>query len=116
MILTQLLIVLLTLLIFYTIFKSLTKRKIIEGNTTYQPYTKQEKTAYMLAQKNAANIAALKEEVDKVSGLKTIIMDISGNVAQNSENITGIVKAQQTIATKNAPGAAAYAKKNVKPN
>ena len=61
----------------------------------------------MLAQKNAANIMALKKELDDMLTLKTQVVDMSGNVAQNTENIIEMVKAQQKLATRNAPGAAA---------
>ena len=63
MIITYILIVILILLISHTLIK----KSIIEGatnsnntkNSQYQNYSQSQKTAYMLAQKNAANISVL---------------------------------------------------------
>ena len=64
-------------------------------NAKYEDYSKQEQTAYMLAQKNSANITFLKEEYDEIQKLKEKIENIQQDVNRNSQGLTSIIEQQQ---------------------
>lgn len=76
----------------------LSQFRVIEGleNKEYQGYGEQKANNPMfLATKNAANISALKDQLDKLSGLDTLIQDISGRVSLNAFNIEQFVEASK---------------------
>jgi len=83
-------------LILYQIFLAYFKGSIIEGNTGYQDYdTSDPKNVMILAQQNAGNISALRSQFGDTQNLKSVIDDISGNVANLQSQVDGLVQAQQ---------------------
>jgi hypothetical protein len=92
-----LILIFITLLIYQII---LANNSIIEGLTpssTYQPYdTNNPQNAMILAQQNAGNIQALKDQIGDISGVKN-------QVSQNTKNITTLQTqlAQMSSAQKN---------------
>lgn len=112
--LVKLLIVLFTLLIIYQIFLGNTHYYLLEGMTTdidnqqsnqqYQPYdTSNPNNVMILAQQNAGNIQVLKQQVDSILGLSKQVQDLSGNVANLSEQVYNMIQAQQQLAQSSLP-------------
>jgi uncharacterized protein (DUF342 family) len=83
--------------------------KTTEGMTNYQEYEGEKNNPMFLAQKNASNIAYLKEQITSFSQLQEKINEISTKVDENSKNITQLVEAQ----TKKADAISSSAKKNL---
>jgi hypothetical protein len=112
--LVKLLIVLFILLIIYQIFLGNTHYYLLEGMTTdidnqqsnqqYQPYdTNNPNNVMILAQQNAGNIQVLKQQVDSILGLSKQVQDLSGNVANLSEQVYNMIQAQQQLAQSSLP-------------
>lgn len=77
---------------------NLSQFRIVEGleNQNYQGYGDLKSNDPMfLATKNAANISAIKDQIDKLGGIETIIQDISGRVSLNAFNIKQFVQASK---------------------
>ena len=80
------------------------KPKIIEGNSnnddssTYQDNGLSDDPLY-LATINASNIQYLKDNLDDITNLTNIVMDLSGRILQNTNAITGISTAQANANT-----------------
>jgi hypothetical protein len=81
-----------------------------EGLTNqYQDYdVTNPNNALILAQKNAGNIAYLKERMDSIdiTNQQQIIQDISGNVQALQTQVNGLAEAQQGYATQLTGGSA----------
>lgn len=112
--LVKLLIVFFILLIIYQIFLGITHNYLLEGMTTdmnnqqsnqqYQPYdTSNPNNVMILAQQNAGNIQVLKQQVDSILGLSKQVQDLSGNVANLSEQVYNMIQAQQQLAQSSLP-------------
>lgn len=79
------------------------KPKIIEGNSnndssTYQDNGLSDDPLY-LATINASNIQYLKDNLDDITNLTSMVMDLSGRILQNTNAITGISTAQANANT-----------------
>ena len=95
---TYILIALLIFLLIGHFMPNLSQFRIVEGmeNEKYQGYGDLKSNDPMfLATKNAANISAIKEQIDQLSGIQTIIQDISGRVSLNAFNIEQFVQASK---------------------
>lgn len=95
---TYILIAILTLILIGHFMPNLSQFRIIEGleNEKYQGYGNlQSNDPMFLATKNAANISAMKEKLDELSGIETIIQDISGRISLNTFNIQQFVEASK---------------------
>lgn len=77
---------------------------VLEGLTTasqpvtyqYQPYdTNNPNNVLILAQQNAGNIQALKQQMDSLNSLNNEVQDISGNVAKLQSQVAQVIGAQQ---------------------
>ena len=81
---------------------------IIEGlENRYETYdTNNPNNALILSQKNAGNIAYLKERIDSIQGsdLNKQVQDLSGNVQTLQTQLNGLVQAQQQYATQMTGG------------
>jgi TolA-binding protein len=68
--------------------------------STYQPYDMSNPDNVMiLAQQNAGNISALKQQFDQVLGLNKQVQDLSGNFVTLQDQVNGIVMSQQQYAS-----------------
>jgi len=108
--LVKLLIVFFILLIIYQIFLGNTHYYLLEGMTTeldnqqYQPYdTNNPNNVMILAQQNAGNIQVLKQQIDSILGLNKQVQDLSGNVANLSEQVYNMIQVQQQLAQSSLP-------------
>ena len=76
-----------------------------DQNSEYQEYTKQQNTPMVLAQKNQANIQALRDQLKGLGDIQKIIADLTSRVDINEKNITALTNAQtaqgQSMAKKN---------------
>lgn len=103
--LVNILILFFLFLILYQIFLA---NNIIEGlENQYQSYdTTNPNNAFILAQKNAGNIAYLKERIDSMesSDINQEIQDLSGNVQTLQTQVNGLVQAQQQYASQMTGG------------
>jgi predicted PurR-regulated permease PerM len=103
--LVNILILFFLFLILYQIFLA---SNIIEGlENQYQSYdTNNPDNAFILAQKNAGNIAYLKERIDSMesSDINQQIQDLSGNVQTLQTQVNGLVQAQQQYANQMTGG------------
>ena len=92
------LIVLFAMLILYQLTERYFRSTIIEGNTGNSDSSSQ---AMILAQKNAGNIASLKQQFDQsgATNLKSALHDMSGNIVDLQIQINKISKANQDTAT-----------------
>ena len=103
--LVNILILFFLFLILYQIFLA---NNIIEGlENQYQSYdTNNPNNAFILAQKNAGNIAYLKERIDSMenSDINQEIQDLSGNVQTLQTQVNGLVQAQQQYASQMTGG------------
>jgi len=117
MILHNVIIILFVLLIVCHLYKVLNPVSIIEGATSYTgTYTNPnlDNDPTYLARINAANITYLKEQIDSIGNLRQQIVDVSGVVHTNSDNIKefgkqmsnnlNMMKHQITGATSNVSG------------
>ena len=59
-----------------------------EQNSQYEDYSKQQINPMVLAQKNQANIMALREQLNKLGDVQKLVNDITGRVDQNEKSIT----------------------------
>jgi hypothetical protein len=102
------------LLIIYQLFLANTHNYLLEGMTTevddqqsqtnYQPYdTNNPNNVMILAQQNAGNIQVLKQQIDSILGLNKQVQDLSGNVANLSEQVYNMIQAQQQLAQSSLP-------------
>ena len=73
---------------------------IIEGLTNeYSAYDeKNPNNALILAQKNAGNIASLKEEIDSLSGVKTTVDELKQSMELLNTQVQDLVKQQADFA------------------
>jgi hypothetical protein len=71
------------------LFLGFFNQNVIE-NFTDEEY---KNNAFILAQKNAANIQFLKEQIDGINTLKTEVLDLSNSVAFNTTNINKLTTA-----------------------
>ena len=85
------------------------KTQTTEGMTNYQEYQGEKNDPMFLAQKNASNIAYLKEQITSFSKLQEKVNELSSKVDENSKSITQLVEAQ----TKKADAISNSAKKNL---
>ena len=92
------LIVLFAMLILYQLTERYFRSTIIEGNTGNSDSSSQ---AMILAQKNAGNLASLKQQFDQsgANNLKSVLQDMSGNIANLQTQINEISQANQDTAT-----------------
>ena len=76
-----------------------------DQNSQYQEYSKQQNTPMVLAQKNQANIMALREQLAKLGDIQKLIVDLTSRVDVNEKNIQALTNAQtaqqQSMAKKN---------------
>lgn len=76
-----------------------------DQNSQYQEYSKQQNTPMVLAQKNQANIMALKDQLTKLGDIQKLIADLTSRVDVNEKNIQALTNAQtaqqQSMAKKN---------------
>jgi hypothetical protein len=102
------------LLIIYQLFLANPHNYLLEGMTTevddqqsqtnYQPYdTNNPNNVMILAQQNAGNIQVLKQQIDSILGLNKQVQDLSGNVANLSEQVYNMIQAQQQLAQSSLP-------------
>lgn len=100
----NLLIIIFIILITYQIFLAHFSNNIIEGLENYKEYdTNDPNNVMILAQQNAGNIEVLKQEFDKISGLKQQVNDISGNLVNLTKQVDDLVQAQQDYLAQNLP-------------
>ena len=103
----NLLIILFILLIIYQIFLAHFSNRIIEGLDNYKEYdskiTYDTTNVMTLAQQNASNIEFLKNQIDTNPGLKQEVEDISGNVANLTQQVNDLVQSQQDYLDQKLP-------------
>ena len=100
----NLLIIIFILLMTYQIFLAHFSDSIIEGLENYKEYdTNDPNNVMILAQQNAGNIEVLKQEFEKVSGLKQQVDDISGNMINLTKQVDDLVQAQADYLAQNLP-------------
>ena len=93
-----LLIAIMSFLLFGHFLTNLKQSNLIEGlesssnKTEYQSYDDQ-KDPMILANKNAANIAYIKERIDGIDNLNQMVNDLKKQVELNTENVNSIVSA-----------------------
>ena len=100
----NLLIIIFIILIIYQIFLAHFSDSIIEGLENYKEYdTNDPNNVMILAQQNAGNIEVLKQEFEKISGLKQQVDDISGNMVNLTKQVDDLVQAQEDYLAENLP-------------
>ena len=100
----NLLIIIFIVLIGYQIFLAHFSDSLIEGLENYKDYdTNDPNNVMILAQQNAGNIEVLKQEFEKISGLKQQVDDISGNMVNLTKQVDDLVQAQQDYLAQNLP-------------
>lgn len=100
----NLLIIIFIILIIYQIFLAHFSDSIIEGLENYKEYdTNDPNNVMILAQQNAGNIDVLKQQFEKISGLKQQVDDISGNMVNLTKQVDDLVKAQEDYLAQNLP-------------
>lgn len=100
----NLLIIIFIILITYQIFLAHFSDSIIEGLENYKEYdTNDPNNVMILAQQNAGNIEVLKQQFEKISGLKQEVDDISGNMVNLTKQVDDLVKAQEDYLAQNLP-------------
>ena len=100
----NLLIIIFIILIIYQIFLAHFSDSITEGLENYKEYdTNDPNNVMILAQQNAGNIEVLKQEFEKISGLKQQVDDISGNMVNLTKQVDDLVKAQEDYLAQNLP-------------
>ena len=100
----NLLIIIFIILMIYQIFLAHFSDSIIEGLENYKDYdTNDPNNVMILAQQNAGNIEVLKQEFEKISGLKQQVDDISGNMVNLTKQVDDLVQAQQDYLAQNLP-------------
>jgi hypothetical protein len=71
---------------------------VVEGlETTYEDYdlaTDSDSKCMILAQQNAGNISYLKQRVDELAGIQSMIYDLSMNVDELETEVGGLVSQQ----------------------
>jgi len=73
-------------------------------NSGYKSYnTNDPNNAMILAQQNAGNIEVLKKQLDDLTGLKTTVTDLSGNVTTLQTQVNSLVQSQQEYLSQNSP-------------
>jgi len=99
----NLLIIIFIVLIIYQIFLAHFSNTI-EGLDNYKDYdTSDPNNVMILAQQNAGNIEVLKQQFDKISGLKQHVEDMSGNVDNLTQQVNDLVQSQQDYLAQNLP-------------
>lgn len=95
------LIVLFAMLILYQLTERYFRSTIIEGNTGNSGNSDCCSQPMILAQKNAGNLASLKQQFDQsgATNLKSVLQDMSGNIANLQTQINEISQANQDTAT-----------------
>lgn len=95
-----LLIIFFIFLLSYPFFLNYVKTTTIEGLTNqYSPYdTNNPDNALILSQKNAGNIASLKEQIDDVSNLKPTVDDLKQQISLLNTQVQDLVKQQANFA------------------
>ena len=100
----NLLIIIFIVLIVYQIFLAHFSYGIIEGLDNYKEYnTNDPNNVMILAQQNAGNIEVLKQQFDKISGLKQHIEDMRGNIDNLTKQVDDLVQAQEDYLAQNLP-------------
>lgn len=100
----NLLIIIFIILMIYQIFLAHFSDSIIEGLENYKEYdTNDPNNVMILAQQNAGNIEVLRQEFEKISGLKQQVDDISGNMVNLTKQVDDLVQAQQDYLAQNLP-------------
>ena len=100
----NLLIIIFIVLIISQIFLSHFSDSVIEGLENYKDYdTNDPNNVMILAQQNAGNIEVLKQEFQKISGLKQEVDDISGNMVNLTKQVDDLVQAQADYLAQNLP-------------
>ncbi len=96
------------LIVFFIIligYQIILANHIVEGlknnNETYKPYPPD---ALILAKQNAGNIEYLKNKMDDLQGINSVINDLSGNVASLQQQVNGLVTTQQQLVTQMTGG------------
>ena len=98
------LIIIFIILIIYQIFLAHFSDSIIEGLEDYKEYdTNNPDNVMILVQQNAGNIEVLKQEFDKITGLKQQVDDISGNMVNLTKQVDDLVQAQEDYLAQNLP-------------
>ena len=91
-------------LIIYQIFLAHFSNSIVEGLENYKDYdTSDPNNVMILAQQNAGNIEVLKQQFDKISGLKQHVEDMSGNIDNLTQQVNDLVQSQQDYLAQNLP-------------
>jgi len=95
-----LLIIFFIFLLSYQVFLNWDNPTTIEGLTTeYSPYdTNNPDNALILSQKNAGNIASLKEQIDDISNLKPTVDDLKKQIDLLNTQVQDLVKQQANFA------------------
>ena len=100
----NLLIIIFIILIIYQIFLAHFSDNLVEGLENYKEYdTNDPNNVMILAQQNAGNIEVLKQEFEKISGLKQQVDDISGNMVNLTKQVDDLVQAQEDYLAQNLP-------------
>ena len=100
----NLLIIIFIVLIISQIFLAHFSDSVIEGLENYKDYdTNDPNNVMILAQQNAGNIEVLKQEFQKISGLKQEVDDISGNMVNLTKQVDDLVQAQADYLAQNLP-------------
>lgn len=100
----NLLIIIFIILIIYQIFLAHFSYSITEGLENYKEYdTTDPNNVMILAQQNAGNIEVLRQQFDKISGIKQHVEDMSGNIDNLSKQVDDLVQAQQDYLAQNLP-------------
>jgi hypothetical protein len=99
------------LIVFFIIligYQIILANHVVEGlknnnsnNDSYKPYPAD---ALILAKQNAGNIEYLKNKMDDLQGINSVINDLSGNVASLQQQVNGLVTTQQQLVTQMTGG------------
>jgi len=99
------LIVIFIIIISYQLFLATNSYKEgLDDNSGYKNYdTNDPNNAMILSQQNAGNIEVLKKQMDKLTDLKIVVTDLSGNVTTLNTKVDGLAQSQQDYLSQNAP-------------
>jgi hypothetical protein len=71
------------------------------SNNSYKPYPQD---PLILAKQNAGNIEYLKNKIDDLQNINSVVNDLSGNVASLQQQVNGLVTTQQQLVTQMTGG------------
>ena len=101
LIIINFLIIIFILIIIYQIFLAYFNNNIIEGLDGYKEYDPS--IAMELAEQNAGNIEVLRSQISDNSGLRQIVLDLSANVDNLTQQINGLAESQKEYLAEKLP-------------